>query len=373
MATFISTLPITGSGPRLAVKDLIDVADSVTTAGSRAVAEFAQPATADAPLLQGFTDAGWRIVGKTNLHELAFGTSGVNEWAGTPTNPLDARRIPGGSSSGSAVAVANDDADVALGSDTGGSIRIPAAFCGVTGLKTTFGRIPLQGVWPLAKSLDTVGPMARDVQGLLTGMEQLERGFRAAADPATVIGRLRLPSEIIDPTIEDAVDDALRSSGLEIEEIELPEWGEAWTQCTNLLVGEAWDADRRLVEDPVRAAMLGEAVRDRLISGSQITAAQRVEALQYQQRFIARLGRLFDRAQLLALPTAGMFPPLIADDAPTVYNRLTSPINFAGLPALALPVASRAALPASLQLVGPANAEDLLLATGLFLEGALRS
>ncbi len=127
------------------------------------------------------------IVGKVNLYELAFGASGVNEHYGTPVNPLDPALVPGGSSSGSAVAVAADEADVAYGSDTGGSIRIPAAFCGVTGLKTTHGRISLDGVWPLAPSLDTVGPMARDVAGVAAGMALLEPGF--ALDPAPAAGR----------------------------------------------------------------------------------------------------------------------------------------------------------------------------------------
>ena len=147
------------------------------------------PASADAALLAGTRAAGARIVGKANLHELAFGTSGVNPWAGTPENPLDPRRIPGGSSSGSAVAVATDLADVAIGSDTGGSIRVPAAFCGVSGLKTTFGRIPLDGVWPLARSLDTAGPMAVDVAGLTTMMQLLEPGFQVTTSPATTVGR----------------------------------------------------------------------------------------------------------------------------------------------------------------------------------------
>src|SRR4051794_36392023 len=127
-----------------------------TTAGCRALERRAAPAVADAACLQEIRAreaAGelW-IVGKTNLHELAYGVTGINQWFGTPANPLDPRRMPGGSSSGSAVAVAVGDADVALGSDTGGSVCIPAACCGIAGLKTTRGRISLQGVWPLAPS-----------------------------------------------------------------------------------------------------------------------------------------------------------------------------------------------------------------------------
>ena len=157
VATFITKLDMTGDGVRVAVKDLIDVEGVPTTAGSRALARRAEPALADAPCLAGARAAGARLVGKANLHELAMLPFGTNPWFGTPVNPLDPDLIPGGSSSGSAVAVATDEADVALGSDTGGSIRAPSACCGTVGLKTTYGRIPLDGVWPLARSLDTVG------------------------------------------------------------------------------------------------------------------------------------------------------------------------------------------------------------------------
>ncbi len=157
-----------------------------TTAGCRAVAARAVPAMADAACLAGARAAGARIVGRTNLHELALGVTGVNPWYGTPVNPLDPGLVPGGSSSGSAVAVATGEADVAYGSDTGGSVRIPAACCGTAGLKTTWGRVPLGGVWPLSPSFDTVGPLARDVAGLVTGMELLEPGFIVAG------GRRRL-------------------------------------------------------------------------------------------------------------------------------------------------------------------------------------
>ena len=368
MTTFISTITSTGSAPRLAVKDLIDVAGLPTTAGSRAVAEFARPAEADAELLAGFRAAGWQIAGKANLHELAFGTSGVNPWSGTPINPLDPRLIPGGSSSGSAVAVAAEETELALGSDTGGSIRIPAAFCGVTGLKTTFGRIPLGGVWPLAKSLDTVGPMARDVKGCLLGMQLLDATFVAAPSSASTIGRLRLPTEVVDPTIDAAVDAALLRAGFEVVDITVALWSEAWSHCTNLLVHEAFAANKLFIEDPIRRDLLGEAVRDRLISGSQISEDDLTAARRFQQQFTTLLTSYLDRVELLALPSTAMFPPLLEDAALTTYNRLANPINLAGLPALALPVPSTTPLPASLQLVGGLGREDLLLATGAVVE-----
>src|SRR5690349_3518190 len=168
-STFITELDAQGSGPRVAVKDIIDVAGVPTTCGSRAVERTAAPAARDAACLAGVRAADARIVGKANLHELAMLPIGTNPWFGTPVNPLDPDLVPGGSSSGSAVAVATDEADVAIGSDTGGSVRVPSACCGTVGLKTTHGRISLEGVWPLAPSLDTVGPMALSVAGLVTG------------------------------------------------------------------------------------------------------------------------------------------------------------------------------------------------------------
>src|SRR3954453_18325372 len=170
MSTYITRFADSGSGIPVAVKDLVDMAGVVTTAGCRALADKALPAERDALLLREIRRreaAGevW-IVGKTNLHELAYGTTGANPWWGTSANPRYSSLYPGGSSSGSATAVAAGEAVAALGSDTGGSVRIPAACCGIAGLKTTWGRVPLTGVWPLAPSLDTVGPMAVAVAGV---------------------------------------------------------------------------------------------------------------------------------------------------------------------------------------------------------------
>src|SRR6478672_3239442 len=230
MSTFISRFETTGDGPRLAVKDIIDMVGVLTTGGSRALERKAQPAAADAACLAGARAAGARIVGKANLHELATMPIGTNPWFGNPVNPLDPALIPGGSSSGSAVAVANDEADVALGSDTGGSIRVPSACCGTTGLKTTFGRIPLDGVWPLAPSLDTVGPMATTIGGLVLGMQLLEPGFAPASSAAMSIGRLRTSAL---PEIETAIDDALSAAELDVATLD---WDgmEAGSNCFTL-------------------------------------------------------------------------------------------------------------------------------------------
>ena len=247
MTTFITRYETAGPGVRLAVKDLIDMEGQPTTAGCRAAAERADPAPSDAACLAGARAAGARIVGRTNLHELALGVTGVNPWFGTPVNPLDPALVPGGSSSGSAVAVATGEADVAYGSDTGGSIRIPAACCGIAGLKTTWGRVPLDGVWPLSPSFDTVGPMARDVGGLVLGMELLEPAFSVASAPGAdlVVGRLRPPA---DPLIDAAVDDALSRAEWTCRDLDVPEWDRATRDAGLLLVVEAWESNRVLAD-----------------------------------------------------------------------------------------------------------------------------
>jgi len=373
MSTFITTLSSTGRGPRLAVKDLIDVVGVPTTAGSAAVARDAVPASADAECLRGARAADARIVGKANLHELAFGTSGVNRWSGTPVNPLDPTLIPGGSSSGSAVAVGAGEADLAYGSDTGGSIRIPAAFCGVTGLKTSFGRVPLGGVRPLAPSFDTVGPMARDVAGTVAAMALLEPGFAPAASGARVVGRLRPAGVDVDPAIDAAVDRALSEAGLEVREVVLDDWEAAYRAGLDILLPEAAEVSGELLEDPARRALIGPAIVARLESGLGIPPERILAARAFGERWRAAFEALFGEVELVALASVAFFPPPIEEEASKAYNALTLPVNLAGLPALSLPLRTDAALPASLQLVGAHHGEELLVATGALLEAAAGS
>ena len=182
-AIFVARLNLGGDGPRVAIKDSIDIAGLPTRLASRAFAN-APPAARHAAVVQRLLDAGCRLIGKTNMHELAYGVTGINRFTGTPRNPLDAARIPGGSSSGSAVAVARGFADFALGTDTGGSIRIPAACCGIMGLKPTYGRVSRDGVHPAESSLDCVGPFALSVAGIELAMSLIDPTFTAAPPPA---------------------------------------------------------------------------------------------------------------------------------------------------------------------------------------------
>ena len=376
MATWIQLETEFGSGLRVAVKDLIDMVGLPTTAGCLAVADTAEPASRDAACIAGLRAAMGRgearFVGKTNLHELAYGISGINPAFGTPVNPLDPRRIPGGSSSGSAAAVAADEADVAFGSDTGGSIRIPAACCGIAGLKTTWGRISLDGVRPLAPSLDTVGPMARDVDGLVAGMALLEPGFAVAADAPRVVGRLTIDA---DPEINAAIDRALLAAGFSVQPVTVPELDDVIAASVALLDAQAWATNAALVATaPDR---IGRDVLDRLRKAAAITDARLSAARAEVARWRATLDGIWRRVELLAAPTLLGFPPL-TDDAQAIFaiRGLTSPVNVAGLPALALPVpangprAANGPLPASIQLIGPANSEDRLLAAGALVEQA---
>jgi amidase len=374
MTAFITKLDAPGAGPHLAIKDLIDVAGVPTTAGSRAVERAAQPAAADAACLAGARAADARIVGKTNLHELAMLPFGTNPWFGTPVNPLDPRLIPGGSSSGSAVAVATGEADVALGSDTGGSIRVPAACCGITGLKTTHGRVSLRGVWPLAPSLDTVGPMATTTAGLVLGMRLLEPGFAPSPVPARTVGRLPTTG---DPDIEAAVDAALRAAELEVVPLDWKEFEAGANAWTTIYFSELWDVDHDLVaanpdavgEDIAAVVGMAEMFRPGLEDARRQLAA-------WRQSLLA----LFDRVELLALPTLPIFPPrldaLTADTFVLTAIEITqylSPFNAAGVPCAAQPVAAKgASVPASLQLVGPLGGEELLLSTAALVESATR-
>jgi amidase len=367
-ATWILELdPPAGDGPRLAVKDAIDVEGVPTTVGCAAIADVAEPAAADADCVATARAAGARIVGKANLHELCFGTHGGNPWFGDPVNPLDPGRLVGGSSSGSAVAVAAGEADVALGTDTGGSVRLPAACCGIAGLKTTFGRISTRGVWPLSWSLDTVGPLARDVAGIVEGMTLLEPGFSVDGVAAgAVVGRLRLPGN--DAALDDAVDAALRRAELEVVDIELPGWNGAGMPFGVLILHEAWESDRAVYERaPDR---ISDEIRARLELGRGVDPAQVPVAAEAQRAWAAEVAELFGRVDVVAMPTLLGEPPRLGPDG--VVNSLVYPWNVAGNPALALPIPVEGwTLPGSLQLVGPHGGEERLCVTGSIVETAV--
>jgi amidase len=362
--TWIVRLDVPGEGPRLAVKDCIDVEGLPTTVGCQVIAEQARPATTDAAVVAAARRSGARIVGKTNLAELCWSAAGTNAWSGTPPNPLDSRRLPGGSSSGSAVAVATGEADVALGTDTGGSVRIPAACCGVVGLKTTWGRVPVDGVYPLAPSMDTVGPLGADVAAVELGMRLIEPGFTTAPCELAV-GRLR-PE--VAPEIDAAVDAALAAAGLEVADVTGLDLGAAARAADVIIDVEAYQANAYLMAqlDRLSPSIRRNMTESAAITGDQLTAANRV-----REAVREWFGQMLARHPFLALPTLVGPPPLLGERGMSLIV-LTVPANLAGLPALSLPVpGGPAGLPASLQLIGPPGGEEQLIALGRTVEAAI--
>lgn len=374
--------PGSGSGPTLAVKDCIDVAGTPTTAGNPVVADAATPAGRDAACLAGARAAGARIVGKTNLHELCFGATGVNPHYGTPRNPLDPARVPGGSSSGSAVAVATGRAEVALGTDTAGSVRNPAACCGVVGLKTTFGRVPVAGTRPLAPSMDTIGPLARDVAGVVTGMALLEPGFAAAA-PAAGNGRVaryRLPG--CDPRIDAAVDAALAAMlaavGLQTVPVTIAGWNAAHSSGLDLMYAEALEVNHRLVAD--HADRLGVDVQQRFGRAARLDASHVATVRAGRVPWQDELAAAIDGVDALVLPGMPVFPPAVRGADPA-SNTAAVAVSYAGFPALCVPVPTRdgppttvgSPFPAALQLVGLPGTEEVLVGIGALIERAVAS
>ena len=395
---------------RLAVKDIIDLKGTVTTAGSQYLDEKARPAERDAKLMETVRRPNVEIVGKTNLTEFALGTSGMNAYFGTPINPLDSHRIPGGSSSGSAVAVANDEADVAFGSDTAGSIRVPAACCGVLGLKTTFCLVSLEGVFPLSpKHLDTIGPMAKDVPRLVLGMELLSPGFsaryeavKASKPSANQIRVGRLYVQGTDPRIDRAVDDALIAAGFNVVRLnDRPEtqwektpggfravrlenpfkaqWDQAQLNGSTVAITDGWLSDRKY---------LGKAGVS-LTTQATIRLGELQNDVAYNSALDARagwrqaLGRVFDQVDFIALPTINSLPPhnpIFARsaifEAQVLALQNTVAVNYAGNPAIAIPIPyPGGGFPVtSLQLIGPPLSEaGLVNAARLVVDRVPRS
>jgi amidase len=369
--TWIVRLAPAGPGVRLAVKDCIDVAGLPTTVGCPVIAERAHPADQDAAVVAAARRSGAQIVGKTNLSELCWSAVGTNAWSGTPVNPADPRRLPGGSSSGSAVAVAAGEADVALGTDTGGSVRIPAACCGVVGLKTTWGRVPVEGVYPLAPSLDTVGPLGADVAAVELGMRLIEPGFAAGSCELRVARVRPETAPEVDPAVEAAIDTALAAAGIAATEVAAPDFAAANSAGSLLIDVEAYQVNQYLMPDLARLSSYNQR---NLPEAAAVTADQAAAANRARASLREWFAALLDRHPFLALPTLVGAPPLIGGPGRIPLTLLTMPANLAGLPALALPVpADEQPVPASIQLIGPHDSERMLLETGAVIEAGVQS
>jgi amidase len=364
-------------GPRIAIKDCIDIGGMPTRAGSPALVGVL-PARHNAAVVDALVRAGWHIVGKTTMHELAYGMTGINPWAGTPLNPQDATRIPGGSSSGSAAAVGSGEVDAALGSDTGGSIRLPAACCGVPGLKPTFGRVSRRGAWPRESSLDCVGPFARNALVMTGVMQAIAPDFDAtfAARPLAD-ARVGIVAAASDAPVEAALAAALDAAGWLREQRVLPGLQAAFEAAIAVINQETWTAFGHLLD----GGRVGADVAGRLRSAGATTDEDRQRAERVRLDFIVEVDRALEGVDALVLPTLPSLPPTLAEVAAghgvLALSRFVRPFNLSGHPALSypIPVPGAGALPlkAGLQLVGRKGEDERLCALALHLEHALQA
>jgi Asp-tRNA(Asn)/Glu-tRNA(Gln) amidotransferase A subunit family amidase len=375
----------TGTGPldgvRLAVKDVMAVGGQPLRAGSRARAG-APPEPADAAALAALRQAGAVLVGTTKLHEFAFGVTGVNAWDGTAANPAAPGRVPGGSSSGSAAAVAAGEADVALGTDTGGSCRIPAACCAVVGYKPSYGAVDVDGVFPLAPSLDHVGWLAADVSTVrrvaevLGVVPALGAGTPPPPPPAgaRVLGVARRAVEEADADVREAFAEAervLRATGWELTDVSWPAGAEAYAPSTAIMFSEAAHVHRAsLVQDPTA---YGADVRARLVQGRLYELGTYLRACERRDRLRARCRQVLGSVTAVVGPTLATVPPPLerATDpalAAAMVNN-TRLANLTGFPAISLPVPV-GTLPVGIQV--EARHDDVALIVAAAVEAALR-
>lgn len=364
MAIVVESLNLGGSGPSVMVKDTIDIAGSPTRASSRAL-EQAEPAAQHADVVQRLLDAGCRITGKTSLHELAFGTTGINHYTGTPVNPRFPALIPGGSSSGSAAAVAAGLADFSLGTDTGGSVRVPACCCGVFGFKPTFARVSRRGVMPAATTLDCVGPFAATLPMLIAAMSIIDPGFTPASIPASVkIGVLKVPASA---AVEATVQAALRASGQVLETVECADFEAAYSAGMVIINRETYAACGHLLA----GGKVGADIAGRLEAAGSMTDAAVADAERVRQRFSAQVDAALQHCDILALPTMPDVPLRVEDAVDTRavlgMTSLVRPFNLSGHPAVTLPLTSAQGLPVGLQLVGAKGTDEALLAAATLL------
>ncbi|CAO3452933.1 amidase [Azospirillum largimobile] len=365
MTIFVQSLDLAGdatnrdAAPTVAIKDSIDIAGTPTRAGSRSL-DDAPPAAENAEIVDNLLAAGWRITGKTTMHELAFGTTGINRWAGTAPNPKFPDFVPGGSSSGSAAVVAAGLADAAIGTDTGGSVRIPAACCGVFGLKPTFGRVSRRGAMPARSTLDCVGPFATDMDRLVACMAAIDPTFGPLpAIDGVIIGLLETDA---DDGITATVRAAVEAASLPMEPVALNGMHAAFEAGLSVINVETWAACAALVV----TGLVGEDVAFRLRNAARTTAEDLARAETVRTAFTAEVDALLARVPIIALPTMAGPPPLVADAGDTSrlvrMTTLVRPFNLSGHPAIVIPLAPVGGAPASLQLVAAKGADELLCA-----------
>jgi Asp-tRNA(Asn)/Glu-tRNA(Gln) amidotransferase A subunit family amidase len=371
-------------GIPVAVKDLLDTAGLRTTMGSRHFADHVPGH--DAAVVRRLRTAGAVIVGKTTTHEFAYGPTGDRSATGAARNPYRPDHMAGGSSGGSAAAVAAGIVPLSVGTDTGGSVRIPAACCGVVGLRPTWGGLPVDGVFPLSQSLDTVGVMARTAEDCrlmwtaLAGPDATDPGRR----PARSLQVGWVPPETFhptDPRVARTARAALeRSPGLgrDVREVVIPGVADLLAAYRAIQGREAHAVHaERLATAP---ELYGDEVRARLRGAAQIDSVEYEEALRTRDRVRTAIAALLRRQDVLALPTIPIpVPPLnvrrrrlagAAIEVRPALLSLTSPWSVVGLPALSVPAGLVDGLPTGLQLVAAAGREDLLMTAARWLQQA---
>ncbi|MDX1468032.1 MAG: amidase [Acidimicrobiia bacterium] len=366
------------AGVPIAVKDLIDHEGRVTTCGS---AFYREEATTSATCISRLERAGATIIGRTGLHEWAFGFSSENPHFGPVRNPWDPSTSPGGSSGGSGAAVAAGITPIAIGTDTGGSVRVPAALCGVFGLKVTHGRVPLDGVFPLVPSADTVGPIANSVDGIdlayrtMSGDDtpQPEPGPMTVGVPAPWTDEAPMESEIGDAF--EATIASLSDVGHRVVPIRL----EGAIPNRNLVYSIADEVTAIHREFRAAGKPYGEDVARRLDEAEGVTESQKKEASDWRLMIKERFGDAFTRVDLLVTPTVPARRKAIGEEMiggrhhRAVLSYFTALVNQALHPAIAMPLARSGSPPASLQAIGPMGSEAQLIgfARGLESEGVV--
>jgi aspartyl-tRNA(Asn)/glutamyl-tRNA(Gln) amidotransferase subunit A len=387
-------------GIPISLKDNICTAGVRTTAGSKILAGFVPGENAE--VAARLAHSGAILLGKTNLHEFAYGVTTNNPHYGPAHNPWDLECIPGGSSGGSAAAIAAGMCCASIGTDTGGSIRIPAALCGIVGLKPTRGRVSCQGVIPLARSLDHVGPLARTVTdaaillGVIAGFDPRDPFSLAAPVPDYVreierpLKRARIgwPRDFFFERVEPAVLRAIQAArevletlGARFVEVSLPHIAASLVPTTRIALVEATQYHRAAGYYPARAAEYGEDVRSRLETGNGITAADYLDALDVRSLMLADFAQAFEHVDAILAPAVPVEAPRIGEETVTVAGesedvrtalvRLNRPGNLTGLPAVSIPCGTgELGLPVGFQLIGRPWDEAGILRLALAYERA---
>ncbi|MEH7342556.1 amidase [Bacillus sp. JJ1532] len=381
-------------GIPIAVKDNVYVKGVRNTVGSKIYKDFVP--TVDAELINKLNSAGVIIIGKTNMHEFAFGASGDRSYFGPSRNPHNHEKITGGSSSGSGAAVAGNIAFGAIGSDTGGSIRIPSSCCGLVGMKPTYGSVSKYGTAGLASSLDHFGPMTRTVKdnaillNSLVGFDAKDPYsiYRKEEDFTEELGKsvkdltIGIPSsyyfDILQPEVQESINETigdLKKYGVQMKPVIIDHLDELYPATSLIMASEAFSIfERELKEHPDK---IEEEVKSRLLEGDDIKASEYLNAIKVKYRTIDSLMEAFKQVDIIFTPTLCVLPTdinqreLIIDGVKTttrILNRLTNPMNTTGFPAISVPGISKKGLPVGLQLIGHPLSEKKLYRFAAFIE-----